>query len=210
MIMYNAGLMLLAMAGFAVVHSLTAGSGMKQILRMTFSERFVEGWYRVVYNLFAVISFAPVLLLMVVLPDQILYLVPPPYLFLLLGIQGIGGIGFLWGASSVDLCRFAGVRQVYAFFSGGSLPLPEEALQARGVYKFSRHPLYFFSLVILWLIPIMSLNLLVFNVGVTLYLVIGSLFEERRLLRAYGKAYRRYQQEVPWLIPWPFPARRSK
>jgi len=198
------------MVGFAVAHSLTAGSGTKRLLRAVASERFAEGWYRAAYNLVSVVTFAPVLVLMVVLPDQILCVIPPPYLLLTLFIQGIGVVGFLWGAFSVDLWRFAGIRQVYAFLHGEALPLPKEALQERGIYGLVRHPLYFFSLLILWPLPIMSLNSLVFNAGVTLYFVVGSLFEERRMLRVYGEEYHRYQERVPWLIPFVFLRTGSK
>jgi len=70
-----------------------------------------------------------------------------------------------------------------------------------GMYRFVRHPLYFFSLLALWSMPVMTVNLLMFNIGATLYFVIGSRVEERRLVQSYGEAYRAYQQRVPGLIP---------
>lgn len=204
MVIRNVILILLAMAAFSAVHSLTAGFGVKRRLKGVFDERLVEGWYRLAYNVFSVASIVPVLLLMAALPDRVLYVVGPPCLFLLLGIQAVGVLGFLWGAFSVDLWRFLGVRQVLAYFSGEALPLPDETLQEGGIYKIVRHPLYLFSLLVIWPIPMMTLNLLVFNAGATVYLVVGSLIEERRLLDAYGETYRRYRRRVPWLIPRPF------
>lgn len=200
----NGLVILLAVAGFAAVHSLTAGSGTKRRLQRVLGERLVEGWYRLAYNLFSVLSLAPVLVLTAALPDRVLYAVTPPYLFLLLCIQAIGALGFLWGLLSVDLWRFIGVRQVLAYAAGAPLPLPEEPLQQQGVYGIVRHPLYLFALLMLWPVPVMTLNLLMFNVGATLYLAVGSLVEERRLLDAYGETYHRYRQRVPWLIPFPF------
>ena len=35
----------------------------------------------------------------------------------------------------------------------------------------------------------------------TLYLVIGSRFEERKLVNIYGDDYQRYQQDVPQFFP---------
>ena len=35
-----------------------------------------------------------------------------------------------------------------------------------------------------------------------LYLAIGTYFEERKLLRLYGKAYEDYRRDVPAIIPW--------
>jgi protein-S-isoprenylcysteine O-methyltransferase Ste14 len=146
--------------------------------------------------------------LVVALPDRVLYSVAPPYLFVLLCIQALGALGFLWGMFSVDLWRFVGIRQVFAYFSREPLPLPEEPLQEGGIYGIVRHPLYLFGLLILWAIPVMTLNVLLLNAGATLYLVVGSLIEERRLLDGYGEVYRRYRQRVPWLLPWPFLKRR--
>jgi protein-S-isoprenylcysteine O-methyltransferase Ste14 len=33
------------------------------------------------------------------------------------------------------------------------------------------------------------------------YLIVGLSLEERKLLKQFGPAYVRYQQQVPWLIP---------
>ena len=210
MVVGNALLILLAGVGFSALHSLTAGSALKQRLQKVLDARLVEGWYRLAYNLVSVVSIAPLLLLVAVLPDRNLYVVPPPYSFVLLCIQLVGAIGFLWGAFSVDLWRFIGARQVVAYLGGEPLPLPDEPLQQEGIYRLVRHPLYLFGLLMLWPIPVMTLNLLVASLGATLYVIIGSLIEERRLLNAYGEKYRQYRQRVPWLIPFPSEKHRAE
>ena len=54
----------------------------------------------------------------------------------------------------------------------------------------------------LWLAPTMTVNLAVFNSVATLYSVLGSVHEERRLLASYGLAYRAYQHStVPLYLP---------
>jgi protein-S-isoprenylcysteine O-methyltransferase Ste14 len=206
---YNGSLILLAVVSFAALHSLTAGSRVKRYLQKVLGDRIVEGWYRLAYNLFSVVTIIPSLVLVALLPDRVLYVIPAPYALLMLCIQAIGMVGFLGGLFSIDLSRFLGTRQVAAYLAGDTLPLPEEPLQEGGVYAIVRHPLYLFALVMLWPLPIMTFNVLVFNVGATLYLGIGSLIEERRLLSAYGKAYHDYCQRVPWLIPWPFLRNRA-
>jgi protein-S-isoprenylcysteine O-methyltransferase Ste14 len=200
----NAVLILLAVAGFGFVHSLTAGDSLKRLLERAFGERFAEGWQRFAYNGISVITLVPSLLLLMLLPDHVLYRVPPPYLWLAIGVQGIGIIGFLWGLLLVDVWRLAGIRQVLAYLSGDKLPLPPEPLQERGIYAVVRHPLYFFGLLMLWSTPVMTLNIVMLNVGATIYLIVGSLIEERRLLRAYGERYRQYCERVPWLVPCNF------
>ena len=66
-----------------------------------------------------------------------------------------------------------------------------------------RHPWYFFGLVLLWTRD-MSATTLLTSVLVTLYFVIGSRMEERKLLVYHGDAYRRYMARVPALIPRPW------
>ena len=69
------------------------------------------------------------------------------------------------------------------------------------LYRFMRHPIYSFSLLILWLAPVMSNNLLAAAVGITLYILVGARLEERKLLRQFGEDYHAYQQKVPMFIP---------
>jgi protein-S-isoprenylcysteine O-methyltransferase Ste14 len=61
--------------------------------------------------------------------------------------------------------------------------------------------MYTASLLVLWFTPLMSEGLLAFNLGTTLYFVIGGLFEERKLLRQFGPAYAEYRRRTPMLIP---------
>jgi protein-S-isoprenylcysteine O-methyltransferase Ste14 len=42
---------------------------------------------------------------------------------------------------------------------------------------------------------------LALNIGLSLYLYIGALFEERKLLREFGEAYHNYQQNTPMFLP---------
>jgi protein-S-isoprenylcysteine O-methyltransferase Ste14 len=49
----------------------------------------------------------------------------------------------------------------------------------------------------------MTTSTLALFFGLTLYIYIGSIFEERRLIAEFGEAYREYQRSVPRLIPRP-------
>jgi protein-S-isoprenylcysteine O-methyltransferase Ste14 len=192
---------------FAALHSLVAGIKPKAILKRFLPERVVEGWYRLVYNLFSFVTIAPVLVLMAVLPNPVVYLVPAPWSILMFIIQALGLVGLAGALFVTDVLHFAGLKQVYAFFANQPFSVQEPPMQASGMYRLTRHPLYFFSLLAIWFLPLMTLNHLIFNVLATIYFVVGSLIEEGRLERLYGQQYRDYKRRVSWLIP--FPPRRS-
>lgn len=48
----------------------------------------------------------------------------------------------------------------------------------------------------------MPVNRLALNIGLSLYLVIGALYEERKLVLEFGQAYQEYRERTPMLIPW--------
>ena len=194
-------ILLLALAVYGVVHSLAASRRAKAAARRLFGPA-ADRWYRLAFSLFGGLSFLPVLFLFAWLPDRVLYVVPYPYIFLMLAVQALGGMFFLWALAVIDLGAFLGLRQL-----AGSRDAEMERLTTSGPYQLVRHPLYTASLLVLWFMPVMSVNLLAFNLGVTAYFVIGGYFEEQKLLQQFGQAYAVYRDETPMLIPvrlmWP-------
>jgi len=57
--------------------------------------------------------------------------------------------------------------------------------------------------VLLWLMPVMTSNMLVAVILFTLYFYFGSIYEVHRLVSQFGPAYQAYRQHVPRLIPIP-------
>ncbi len=197
-------LVLFAMLLFGVIHSLTAGR-FKAVFRRWFGERAYHGLYRILYNGFALISLAPTMWLMAFNSGGVVWQVPTPFEIVFGGIQAIGLIGLVVSMLQIDVLRFAGVTQFFNYLTGGTLPLADEPLQTSGVYAWVRHPLYLFSLMIVWPVTTMTWGYLGLSIGVTLYFIVGSLYEEQRLLAAYGEVYARYRAHVPWLLPYPRP-----
>jgi protein-S-isoprenylcysteine O-methyltransferase Ste14 len=197
-------LTLSVMFAFALVHSWMAG-GLKSIIRRRFGERAFHGLYRITYNLVSVLTVIPIGLLLVFGRGEVVWTLPEQILPLTLVLQAIGAIGFVISILQVDQGQFMGLAQMRAYFAGQPLPLPPEPLQQRGMYQLVRHPLYLFSMMVQWPLPIMTETWLAFNIGATLYFLIGSRLEERRLLGIFGEEYRAYQRRVPWLLPLPRP-----
>lgn len=198
---HSAALVALGVAGFGVIHSLTAGEAFKRLLARLIGERLAEGWYRLLYNGLSVVTILPALGFMLILPQQMIYRVDGVGGLILVAIQFLALLALAATALSTDLIRFAGLRQLLAWAGGKSLPLPSEPFVSRGFYGLVRHPLYLFSIALLWATPTMSSNYLAFASAATLYFAIGSLVEEGRLLRFYGEQYRTYRSQVPWMLP---------
>jgi protein-S-isoprenylcysteine O-methyltransferase Ste14 len=58
------------------------------------------------------------------------------------------------------------------------------------------------GLVFIWLFPYMTGTILEFNISLTLYILIGVFFEERKLRREFGQEYVAYAAKTPMLIPF--------
>jgi protein-S-isoprenylcysteine O-methyltransferase Ste14 len=114
---------------------------------------------------------------------------------------GAGAV-FLWAIRALGSFDTFGVRPIRARLRGES-ESPALPLAIRGPYCFVRHPLYSVFLVLLWAAPDLTADRLLFNGLFSAWIVVGSVLEERDLVREFGDAYRDYQRRVPMLIPWP-------
>ncbi len=200
------GLLIAALALWAVVHSLTAGPRAKLAFRKRFGDRAYHGLYRLLYNLFSLVTFLLVMVaLAAVVPDRLLYSVPMPYRWLNFGVQGIGIAGLAYSLWQTDVFSFLGVRQFVRYIRGETIVEPPAQFITTGTYGLVRHPLYLFSMLFLWANPDMTLQSLVLYVYVSLYFYIGSIYEERRLSVEFGDAYLAYRKQVPAFLPLRLP-----
>jgi methanethiol S-methyltransferase len=188
-------IILLAMTIWGIVHSILASHFAKDKVHDMFGAGSMR-FYRLAYNAFSVISFAPILYLMAILPNQPVYAVPVPWSFLMIGGQLASALLLLIAVLQTNTLSFVGLSQLFG--DGGQ---DTDPLVTRGLYRLMRHPLYTFSLLFLWLTPTASQNSLAFYVGATLYFIIGAYFEERKLLRDFGEAYAEYKRITPMWLP---------
>ncbi len=184
---------ILAIAIWGIVHSILASIKFKEFLRDTLGKRVMVA-YRFAYNIFALVSFAPIYLLAQVLPDHDLYVVSPPWIYVMLMGQGLAAVLLLFSFLQTGPLSFVGLSQ----FWEGEKP---STLVTGGMYRLVRHPLYLFSLLFLWLSPAMTANRLIFYTSLTAYVFAGAYFEERKLLREFGAGYAEYKSATPMMIP---------
>ncbi len=188
-------LILLAVLAYGFVHSLLALPAVKGRFSRWFGSLAARS-YRLLYNIFAVVSFLPVLLLVWLLPDNRLYAIPFPWYLVTLAGQIAAAILLFVGLFQTGIGSFLGLQQLFQDASG-----QKPTLVVKGLYRYVRHPLYTAGLAFIWLTPVMTINLLAMNIGLTIYIVIGAWFEERKLLAEFGAAYTEYRACTPMLIP---------
>jgi len=109
-------------------------------------------------------------------------------------------VGFYWGTKALGFFDPYGIKAI-KYRLRGKRPR-EITLTINGPYRFVRHPLYFFVLLMIWSNPYLTLDRFLFNILWTVWICIGAFLEERDLTVDFGEAYRRYKRKVPMLIPW--------
>jgi protein-S-isoprenylcysteine O-methyltransferase Ste14 len=115
--------------------------------------------------------------------------------------------GFAWGIRALGSFDTFGVRPLMAHLRG--IQPPHVPFVVRGPYRWVRHPLYFFALVLFWSCPVITPDRLLFNCLWTAWVVLATVLEERDLVFHFGEPYVRYQREVPMILPWRMPTRGS-
>ena len=112
----------------------------------------------------------------------------------------LAAAGAIWTASiMLDYMEALGVRAVIRRMKRQEAPPP--ALSLKGPYAHCRHPVYLFTLLFLWIGPVMNATRLEFALLGTLYVLVGMRLEDRDTARTIGADYREYQENVPILIP---------
>jgi cellulose synthase/poly-beta-1,6-N-acetylglucosamine synthase-like glycosyltransferase/protein-S-isoprenylcysteine O-methyltransferase Ste14 len=71
-----------------------------------------------------------------------------------------------------------------------------------GLFRLCRQPIYVAFALTLWTMPTITPDQLVVSLVLTAYCLIGPLFKEARFARQFGEPFARYQQNVPYWLPW--------
>jgi protein-S-isoprenylcysteine O-methyltransferase Ste14 len=186
---------------FGISHSFLASSKFKEQLTKAIGEKIA--FYRLFYNVSSLIIFY---FLYVISPKPAveIYDLPFPYDIIVYTLQVISLFGFIWSSQYINLKEFIGLSQITRYLNGtyDKSDLDESSeLKIEGALKYCRHPIYLFSILFLLFRPSMDLFYLIFFIIMTLYFIIGSYFEERKLVHKFGSKYSNYQKNVKRLIP---------
>ena len=189
---------------FASSHSILAAFDIKKKITEKVGNKIA--FYRLFFNVSSIIIFVAIYYISPK-PDVQIYDLNFPFDLAILGIQILGVVGFFWAGSYLNMNEFLGINQIKRYYQNNyqveNLDEVHELI-IEGPFKYSRHPIYFFSIIILGFRPAMDLFYLVFFLCMLVYFYVGSVYEERNLEKRYGDSYKTYKAKVPRLIPNPF------
>jgi protein-S-isoprenylcysteine O-methyltransferase Ste14 len=185
--------LVLAWLIFGVLHSILAYHPLKNRLQKWLKTKYQ--FYRLSYSISATISLVLVIWYHVSIIK--LWLWQPPLMQ-----QVLAALLVLFSSILMLLC----MKKYFADLSGINAVTGKSGkvhLETTGMHALVRHPLYTVTILFVWSLflwqPLASNA--VSCICITLYTRIGIYFEEKKLIRLFGKDYQLYQIKVPMLLP---------
>ena len=158
-------------------------------------------FYRMLYNVISIITLLPLLVYSYQMKDQLLFNWEGWLIFIQFIFFMFAMILFVTGARKYDLMQFLGIRQIQS----GRLhaPLSESGtIDMMGILGITRHPWYLGAIIFIWVFnKNIYLSTLIINIVLTIYLVVGTYIEEKKLVSLCGDKYCNYQKRVSILLP---------
>ena len=186
---------------YGVLHSVLAARSVKARAYRLLGKAAPH--YRLLYTLFAFFSLTALLYFQFTMQSRPLF--SRSTFSLLAGVTAV-----IAGAVLMAICigkyfmSLSGIRSLLNEEEGGTLMIS-------GVHRYMRHPLYLGTFIFIWglflLFPLLSH--LIACVVITVYTLLAIPFEEAKLVAQFGEDYRRYQRQVPRLLPLRRPFKAS-
>lgn len=189
---------------FALQHTSMARQGFKQWL----TRMIPEAIERSTFILFTVVSLVLICLFWQPMPTVIYKVEQPVAAAILLGLSLLGWMTLVVSTFLIDHFEFAGLKQALHYLRGTKIP--ELSFKTPGLYRIVRHPMLVGVLMGIWFTPVMTVGHLVFSLAFTAYIAMGVQFEERDLVRSFGKQYEDYKKKTPMFLPLPLGSAKAE
>jgi methanethiol S-methyltransferase len=185
--------------GYCSLHSYLISIRFTKLMEQLLKQYFA--FYRLFYILISIALLIPLLNYSSSLNGPVIFTYPPVISAARYVLMAASLLLFFWAFFfDYDSLSFFGIRQILNFVKTKREEKPV-TLKRKGLLGIMRHPMYLALIVYLWC-QTFSIAEVVVNSVLTIYIIIGTRLEERKLVLEFGDAYIRYQQEVPMLIPF--------
>lgn len=193
-------LLIIFWLAYFIQHSLLASLWFKQHLFSLYPA--LRTYYRLLYNLLSTVLLIPLVFILYRDFGALVIQWEGPWRWLSYFLSAFALIGFAVTMKYYDSADFLGFKQLKAAVRIEN-NRPAAGFCLSPLHRYVRHPWYFLGLIILWTRD-MDINLLVSALLISVYLVIGSRMEERKLVVELGDIYQQYRSTVPGLLPLPW------
>lgn len=156
-------------------------------------------FYRIFYNVFSLITVLPLFYWQMKISGPVVIKLSPvlllfKYIVLILSAVIIAGAFFTF-----NVLEFIGIRRIRnRKQKTEKIPV----IFKRGFYGIVRHPMYFGSFLFFTALMMHAPLAQFLGYGIlAVYMIIGTIREDRRLADELGEEYRNYQKEVPMFLP---------
>jgi hypothetical protein len=183
---------------WCTMHSLLISQWIVAWARNYLKDRYA--YYRLLFNLFSLLTLIPILMYQFILDESILFDWPGAWKLLKMIMYLSAFVLFYGGYRVYDSQYVLGFKQIREFLHGSrqeSMPF-----KTSGVLQYVRHPWYSGGIILIWAFGKISDVSLTMKVILTAYFIIGTILEERKLIAEIGEPYRQYCRRVPMMIPW--------
>ena len=194
---------LYAVAGWVLwctLHSALISITMTEYAKRKLGDRF--RFYRIFYNFFSLVTLVPLVSYSVSVRGQPVFRWEGSLVIVRYLLVAVSLFLFIAGGRHYSLFEFLGIRQLRNKQLSHTLSGPDTFV-ASGIHKVIRHPWYLGGIIIFWTgTGNLSLSMILDNLVITSYFIVGTILEERKLVREFGESYREYQKQVSMLLPY--------
>ncbi len=188
---------------FGLVHSLMARPFFKKLIKLVLGDVFEKYFYRFIYFILQCIFFYFIYGLIKNLdPGKIVFQLPEDYKIIYYILYVFSNLFLITSVLQFDVAEFVGFKQMIDYFRQ-SKNIDIEELNNTFLYRYIRHPMYLgIILVYIFSHTVFSQMFFINLTCIIFYVEIGSYFEEKTLIRKFGKKYDVYKTSTYKYLPF--------
>ena len=189
---------------FGLQHSMLARPFLKQIVKDIFGEKFELHFYPFIYFISQCIIFGLIYdLIRNLKPSVIFFTASPEVETIIYFINCIANLFLIITVFHFDIGLFTGITQLNnLIYKSDDNEKKEHKINTNFLYKYLRHPMYFGIILVYLTSSTIYSDLFFANLfSIIFYIEIGSYFEEKTLVRKFGKSYNIYKMRTKKFLP---------
>lgn len=186
-------------AAYCVLHSYLISISFTRLMTRLLKNYYA--FFRLFYVLFSFVLLVPLIRYTAQVESEVIITYESPYSVIRYVLIAGSLLMFFWAFFfDYDSLSFFGIRQILSFGKTKETDRTDE-VKKNGLLGITRHPMYLALIIYLWCQTFRVTDIVV-NAVLTIYVIIGTILEERKLVLEFGETYAKYQHEVPMLLPF--------